>query len=91
MSLRSFSHIGKWFQVLLYNGDNFTSVICLHTVCSIWPIDRIVSGATTLRQNGPGRNDNDGVLHISQSSKTGASPSDYLVLYPDFFQSKIFF
>ena len=33
-------HTVKWFQVLLYNGHNFISVICLHTVCSIWPIDR---------------------------------------------------
>ena len=24
-------------QVLLYNSHDLTSVICLHTVCSIWP------------------------------------------------------
>ena len=39
--------IVKWFQVLVYNSHNLTSVICLHTVCSIWPIDRTLSDATT--------------------------------------------
>ena len=34
-------------------------------------------------QSGPESNDNEGVLHIPQSSNiTGASPSDYLVSYP---------
>ena len=31
----------------LYNSHNLTSVICLHTICSIWPTDRTLSGATT--------------------------------------------
>ena len=31
----------KWFQVFLYNSYNLSSIICLHTVCSIWTIDRI--------------------------------------------------
>ena len=46
-------HTVKWFEVLLYNSHNLTSVICLHTVCSIWPIDRTLSGATTPGQGGP--------------------------------------
>ena len=46
---------------------------------SIWPIDRILSDATTLGQSGPGSNRNEGVLHILQKSKIGASPSDSLV------------
>ena len=45
---------------------------------SIGPIDRTISGATTLSQSGPGSNGNEGVLH----SKTGASLSDSLVSYP---------
>ena len=46
----------------------------------IWPIDRILSGATTPGQSEPGNDDSKGVLHISQSSSiTGASPSDCLV------------
>ena len=42
-----------------------------------------LSGATIPVQNGPGSDDNEGVLHIPQSScVTGASPSDCLVSYP---------
>ena len=43
---------------------------------SIWPIDRTLSGATTLGQIGLGNNGNEGVLHVSRSSNTGALPSD---------------
>ena len=50
--------------------------------CSIWPIDRALSSATTPNQNGPGSDGNEGVLRISQSSSiTGASPSDCLMSY----------
>ena len=31
---------------------------------------------TTPNQSGQGSNDNEGLLHIPQSSRTGASPSD---------------
>ena len=48
----------------------------------IWPRDRTLSGATTLSQSGAGSNGNKEVLHIPQSSKAGASLSDYLVSYP---------
>ena len=43
---------------------------------SIWPIDRTLSGATTLGQSGPGSNDREGVLHIP-----GTSSLDCLVSY----------
>ena len=56
----SFLHTVKWFQVLLYNSYNLTSVICLRTVCSIWPIVRTQSGATTWGQSGLGSNGNEG-------------------------------
>ena len=50
---------------------------------SIWPIDRILLGATTLGQSGPGSDGNEGVLCILQSSCiTEASPSDCLVSDP---------
>ena len=50
---------------------------------SIWPIDKILSGATTLGSSGPGSDGNEGVLHILQSSSiTAAPPLDCLVLYP---------
>ena len=50
---------------------------------SIWPIDRTLSGATTLGQSEPGSNDNKEVLCIPQISNiTWVSPSDCLVSYP---------
>ena len=50
---------------------------------SIWPMGRTLSGATIPDQSGPGSNDNEGVLHIPQSSSiSGASPSNCLVSYP---------
>ena len=43
----------------------------------LWPIDRILLGATTPGQSEPGSDDNEGVLRIPQSSSiSGASPSD---------------
>ena len=49
---------------------------------SIWPINRTLSVATTIGQSGSGSNGNEEVLHIPQSSRTGASLSDCLVSYP---------
>ena len=50
---------------------------------AIWPIDRTLSGITTLGQSGPGSDGNEGVLRIPQSSSiTGTSPSDCLISYP---------
>ena len=47
------------------------------------PIERTLSGATILGQNGPGNDGSEGVLHISQSYNiTGTSPSDCLLSYP---------
>ena len=49
---------------------------------STWPIDRILSGATSLDQSGPGGDGNEGVLHIPPcSSITWATQSDCLVSY----------
>ena len=56
------------FQVLLYNSYNSTSVICLHTICSLWPIDRPLTGATILSQSGPRSNGNEWVLCIPSPS-----------------------
>ena len=51
---------------------------------SIWPIDRILSGALTPGQSGLYSDDNEGVLRIPQSSSgTATSPSDCLVLYSE--------
>ena len=49
---------------------------------SIWPIDRTLSGVTTMGQGEPGSNGNEGLLRIFQSSSiTGTSPSDCLESY----------
>ena len=49
---------------------------------SIWPLDRALSNATTPGQSKPGSNGNEGVLHISQISKAGASSSESLMSHP---------
>ena len=52
---------------------------------SIWPIYRILSGATPLGHNGPRNDGNEGILHIPQnSSSTEALPSNCLVWYPGY-------
>ena len=45
-------------------------------------IDWTLSGTSTLGQSGPGSNDDEGVLHITQSFRIGASTSDGLLSYP---------
>ena len=50
-----------------------------HIVCSIWSIDRTLSGTTSLGQSGPGSNGNEGILRVHQIS---ILPSDYLVSSP---------
>ena len=76
MNLSSILQRVKWFQVLLYNSHSLTSVICLHMVCSIWLIDKTLSGATTPDQSRPGSNGKERVLHILRISKARASQSD---------------
>ena len=49
---------------------------------SIWLIDGTLAGITILDQSEPWSNSNERALHILQSSRTGASPSDGLVSYP---------
>ena len=50
---------------------------------SIGPINKTLTGTTTLEQIRHGSNNsNEGVFHILQSSRTGASPSNCLVSYP---------
>ena len=49
----------------------------------ILSIDETLTDTITPGQSKPGVNDNESVLHIPQISKTGVSPSDGLVSYPD--------
>ena len=44
--------------------------------------DDTLTSTTTLDQNGAGNNGNEGVLHILQSFRTGAS--DGFMLYPEY-------
>ena len=61
-----------------------------HIVYSIWAINRALSGTTTTPGwSGPGSNGREGVLHIPQISKAGASPSDCLISYPGHLLTKI--
>ena len=41
-----------------------------------WPRDGALTGTTTPGQSEPESNGNEGIHHIPQSSRTGASPSD---------------
>ena len=46
----------------------------------MWPIDRILSGATTPGQNEPGSDDNEVLLCIPQNTSiSGASKSDNII------------
>ena len=45
--------LSKRSWVMFFHHHTLTSVICLHTIRSIWPIDRILSGATTPGYSGP--------------------------------------
>ena len=60
----------------------------MHTVkwlsSPIWSIHGTLTGTTTPGQSGPGNKNNEEILHISQSSKTEALPSDGLVSYPGY-------
>ena len=52
---------------------------------SIRPKDRTLSSATTSEVSGPGSDDNEAVLRISQSSSImGASTSDSLMSYQEY-------
>ena len=49
---------------------------------SIWPFDWTLSSVTTPSQSGPESNGKARVLHMPQSSRTGASSIDSLMPYP---------
>ena len=63
----------KWFQVFLWNTNNS---ICQSFVCRQLNDPTVLSGTTTPGKSGPGSNVNEEILHIPQSSRTWASPSD---------------
>ena len=77
-------------QSFIYTESNLKTVL-FQTIqfrismqfSSIWPIDRTLSGATTLGQSGPRSDGSKEILRIPQNvSLTWASPSDCLMSYP---------
>ena len=48
---------------------------------SVWSVYRTLSGTTIHDQSEPQSNGNEGVLHITQSSMSVASPSEGLISY----------
>ena len=65
-----YMYISAWISRWQYNKD------------TIWPIDKILTGTTSLGQSEPVSNGNEEVLHIPQRSRTGVKLSDGLVSYP---------
>ena len=66
------------FVCTLLNGFKYSKWLN----CSIWPIGRTLIGTSTLSKSEPGSNGNEKIFHILQSSRTRASLSDSLALYP---------
>ena len=68
------------YQVFLSNTNNLYTAVWLQKTNNN-NLKKILEQfsltvTTTLGQSGPGSNGNEEVLHIPQSSRTGASPSD---------------
>ena len=75
-----FVHTQLNVKIVLFQAIQFSISM---QFSSIWPMDRTLSGATTLSQNGTGSNGNEEVHCIPQISNiTGTSPSDCLESYP---------
>ena len=80
ISLRStFQPNGDFTALCAWQQKSFTSTQFKRLNNSILPINRTLSGATTQGQSRPRSNGNEGVLHISQSSRNGASTLDCFV------------
>ena len=75
----------KYCYVSLTIQLNISHLFAHSLNVKLWPIDSTLSGATTPGQSGPEGEGNEGVLHIPQISKAGASPSDCLMSYPAHF------
>ena len=74
--------LGKYDKTVQFQTIQFSISTQFKCQTSIWPIDRTLSGATTLGQSRTGSDGNKGVFRIPQSSRiTEASPSDCLMSY----------
>ena len=75
--VRSFNNKTLLFQTIHLNRSTLFS--------SVWPVDRILLGATTPSQSGSGTDSKEGVLRIPQSSSiTETSLSETLVSFPGY-------
>ena len=85
INLHQFQTIQFSISIQFKCKKNLFQAIQFHTqFSSIWPIDRTLSCAATPGPSGPGRDSDERVLCIFQSSSiTGASPSDCFVSYPE--------
>ena len=75
----------KKSSCVCYSLRQYVSSIYMYIsawICRWQYNNKTLTGTTTLGQSEPGSNGNEGVLHITQISRTRASPSDYLVSYP---------
>ena len=78
----SFVYIQLNDQTVIFQTIQHNLFVCTQFKCSIWPIDKTQTSATTPGQSEPGSNGNEEVLHIPQSSTiTGASLLDCLMSY----------
>ena len=57
----------------------FCIVVCWEFLLHIWLIDETLTSTIIPGQSGPGSNGQEWVTHPSQSSNTGASPSDTVI------------
>ena len=76
--LNESEHTVELFQVLLYVSHNLTSVICLQTVCPIWPYQVLPTGSEWTWEWLQWR----GTPYSPNLRSCGASPSDGLMSYP---------
>ena len=77
----------KWLQALPCNTNRLIQQAFICTQLN-GTIDRTLTSSHTPGQSGPGCNANEWILHIPQSTKNGALPSDGLVSYPEHTWSK---
>ena len=66
--------LNNWILILyIANVFNEFKIILNISYKSTWPIDRTLTGSTTLDQSEPGSNDNERMIHITQRSRSGAT------------------
>ena len=89
VSALNWSGVYIYIYIYIYNSLNTLSsgkscLVAPGVAVAPWATETVLSGATSSGQSGIGSDGNEEALHIPQNSSiTGASPSDCLVLYPE--------